>query len=314
MVVLIKIGHVVYQKLYFLGLGGGTRQVHYLSNMKLYPLLFEQAQQKLKKFTSFAPPDFALHVNQEHQLLTLIHVPSLRNMLKIQNVKVDSMLVTCAGMISLEESGNACLGAMQVGLVAGSPSWPGAGITMYALASDYYGTPLTSDRNHSSSTAARETWAKIEKSAEWKKAGDGLDNYAVSNNQKVYMDIQGTYPQRTVKPRMGKVEKSDIPNVQVKDYGKPSSRTPQEIDDCPLPTKAGDIKDTAKMSELLGTADAYKYIGTLKAKPLVDNFETVRSLASSKEENPMETNIDKLMTTLATKLFQHRYKGSETTR
>lgn len=283
--------------------------------MKLYSILFEQN----KKFISYSPPVFALHVDEANDLrLTLVHVPSLRKMLKNQNVTSEMMLATAAGMISLEESGDTCLGAMQVGLVAGSPSWPGAGLTMYALASDFFGTPLTSDRKHSSSVAARETWAKIEKSSEWKKAGEGLDNYAKTpDGNKVYMDVQGTYPSRTVKTRMrGEVVlPTDIPNLQIKDLTKNNGpRTPEEIDDCPLPTKLGSIKDAQKMSDLLGTADAYRYTGPLKAKPLVDNFERVRALASSKEENPMGTNLDILMRTLSSQLFKYRYKGSETTR
>jgi len=279
--------------------------------MKLYKILFEQNS---KNFTSFTPPFFALYVDESITTLTLIHVPSLKNILKTKKVDEKDLLLAVAGMISLAESENSCLGAMQVGLVAGSPTWSGAGLTMYALASDHYGVPLTSDRKHSSSVAARETWAKIEKNPDWKKVGDGLDNYAKLDNQKIYMDIEGSYPERTVKPRMGKIEKSDIPNLQVKDLSKPTSRTPEEIDDCPLPTKGGEIKDPEKMSNLLGTADAYKYTGPLKAQPLIDNFENFRDSVSSKEENPMGINIDKLMTTLATKLFQYRYKGSETTR
>lgn len=87
MVVLIKIGHVVYQKLYFLGLGGGTRQVHYLSNMKLYPLLFEQEQ--LKKLTSYTAPDFALFVIDDRLILT--HTDSLLSFLKIHPIKFQSL-------------------------------------------------------------------------------------------------------------------------------------------------------------------------------------------------------------------------------
>lgn len=263
--------------------------------MKLYNILFEEEEKKVKKFTSFTPPDFALHVDEGNNSLTLIHVESLKKMLKTQHVKKDSMLETCAGMIELKDSDNQCLGAMQVGLIAGSPKWPGAGTTIYALASDYYGSPLTSDRGHSSSVAAREIWAKIEKNSEWKKVGDGLDNYANVNNKKVYMDIKGTYPQRTLNP-------------------KTNSSTAEEIDDCPLPTKGGSITDPEKMSELLGTADAYRYTGSLKAQPLIAHFEKIRDELSSKEENPMGINLDALVKSLSTELFKYRYKGSGTTR
>jgi hypothetical protein len=39
--------------------------------------------------------------------------------------------------------------------MARNPSYPGAGITMYALFSDYLAMPITSDRGSSTSTATQ---------------------------------------------------------------------------------------------------------------------------------------------------------------
>ena len=121
----------------------------------IYPILFEQ--DKKKNYISYSPPDYGLFVRGE-KALALFHVPSFLQYLKDQNsVTFDDV---CAATIQVSDMNNKCLGALQVSVIAGSKKHPGAGITMYGLASDYYGAPLTSDRSHSSSVASRETWAK----------------------------------------------------------------------------------------------------------------------------------------------------------
>jgi hypothetical protein len=310
-VVLIKIGHVVYQKLYFLGLGSVTQQVHYLSNMKLYPLLFEQEQ--LKKLTSYTAPNFALFVIDDRLILT--HTDSLLSFLKNPPDQVPIFKI-CAGMIECSERENDCLGAMQVSYAVGSPEWKGAGLTLYALASDYFGSPLTSDRNHSSSVAARETWAKIEKSPEWKKAGEGLDNYAQTSSGKLYVDVQGTYPNRTAEPRIKPVKGlfKNIVGAFKSGAEETQPKTPQEIDDCPLPTKGGNVSEPEKMADLVGTADAYRYTGTLKAAPLVKQAENILVQTANPAMNPKKLDMEHILVNMSSVLFKTRYQGSGTTR
>jgi len=281
--------------------------------MKLYSLLFDQEQQ-LKNLISYTAPEFALFLHNENRLI-LVHTNSLLSYFKNPTDEVNVYNI-CAGMIQCSESANTCLGAMQVSLVVGSPEWKGAGLTLYALASDYFGAPLTSDRSHSSSKAARETWAKIEQSSEWKKAGEGLDNYANTSTGKMYMDIQGTYPNRTSEPRIKPV-KGLIRNVvsAIKsDAGETIPKTPQEIDDCPLPTKGGHISEPEKMADLVGTADAYKYNGPLKAAPLISQGEKILVQSVDPKINPKNYNFKQIIVNMSIALFNARYKGSDTAR
>jgi hypothetical protein len=261
--------------------------------MKLYHILFEQ-----KGSVSYAPPDFGLHLqdNSGYTWLGLIHIPSLKEFLqsgasKAQNEDVYGF---CAAMIACADSNDKCLGAIQIPYVASSPNWKGAGISMFAFASDYFGSPITSDRSHSDSVGARETWAKIEASPQWKLVGDGLDNYAPTSPQKTYMDFQGTYPNRTAKIL-------------------PGSKTPIEIDDCPLPTKQGELSNAEDMAEVLGTANAYRYSGPLSAQPLISNLQKampeLETLAKTAGIDLSSFIIDSLE-----QLFLSRYKGSGTGR
>jgi hypothetical protein len=275
--------------------------------MKLYKILFEQEQQ-LKKLVSYTAPEFALFVIDDRLILT--HTNSLLNFLKNPPDQVPIFKI-CAGMIECSERENDCLGAMQVSYAVGSPEWKGAGLTLYALASDYFGAPLTSDRDHSSSVAARETWAKIEKSPEWKKAGEGLDNYAQTPSGKLYVDVQGIYPNRTAKPRI-KAVKGLVKNVVGAEETQP--KTPQEIDDCPLPTKRGYVSDPEKMADLVGTADAYRYTGALKSAPLVKQAENILIQTADPAMNRKNINLEFVLVNMSKILFNTRYQGTETPR
>lgn len=155
--------------------------------MKLKSILYEEgnpltmvskgpAQQPgSSSVISYTAPNFALFVNEEGNTpdLTLVNVPALLRYLTPGNVHDPLPLYDIiAGYISLRDSGNECLTAMQVELVAGSPKYPGAGMTMYALASDHFSTPITSDRHMSTSKQGQQTWAKIESdTANWQRGG-----------------------------------------------------------------------------------------------------------------------------------------------
>lgn len=277
--------------------------------MKLFPLLFEDLEPK--KITSYTAPAFALFVTNETRLV-LVHTNSLLAYLQTNDDNIP-VLDICAGMIECSERENDCLGAMQVSLAVASPSWKGAGITLYALASDYFGAPLTSDRKHSSSKAAKETWAKIEQNSEWRKAGDGLDNYATTPDGKLYVDVTGTYPNRSAKPRVT-TQQPDPKEPKKVGAQETQPRTPQVIDDCPLPTKYGDVSDPERMAELVGTADAYKYNGPLKAAPLLAQAEQVKKQAADPRVNPRKVDLLVLVKKMSTVLFGTRYQGSDTPR
>ena len=279
--------------------------------MKLYQMLYEQ--DKKKNYTSYSPPDYGLSV-WGHNTLILFHIPSFLKYLK--NEKSATYADVCAATIQVSDTAKKCMNALQVSVVAGSKTYPGAGITMYGLASDYYRAPLTSDREHSSSIAAIETWAKIEASPDWKIAGDGLDNYAEVGNKKVYVDISGTYPGRSVKPRLKKDTGGVGGFFKNLLFGQETEpRTPETSDDCPLPSKDGEESDMKKMAELTGTINAYRYVGPNKAAPLVQRAqeiitETDRDLIL----NPKLLNIEETLYRMSVQLFSNRYHGSDTPR
>ena len=279
--------------------------------MKLYQMLYEQ--DKKKNYTSYGPPDYGLSVWGNNSLI-LFHIPSFLKYLK--NEKSATYTDVCAATIKVSDTAKKCMNALQVSIVAGSKKYPGAGITVYGLASDYYGAPLTSDRSSSSSVAARETWAKIETSPDWKITGDGLDNYAQVGNKKVYVDISGTYPNRSVKPRLKKDTGGVGGFFKNLLFGPETEpRTPDPSDDCPLPSKDGAEYDMKKMAELTGATNAYRYVGPNKAAPLVQRAqefitETERDLIL----NPKLLNIEETLYKMSVQLFTNRYHGSDTPR
>lgn len=276
----------------------------------IYPILFEQ--DKKKNYISYSPPDYGLLIRGE-KALALFHIPSFLKYLKDQSSATFDDV--CAAIIQVGDMDNECLGALQVSVVAGSKKHPGAGFTMYGLASDYYGAPLTSDRSHSTSIAGRETWAKIERSPDWKIAGDGLDNYADAGDNKFYMDISGTYPNRKAKPRLKKGGGIGgfLKNLLISQKTEP--RTPEKIDDCPLPNKLGGTTSTSQMANLLGTANAYRYVGSNKAAPLIQRAQEVIAKADSDLAiNPNKVNAATSLDMLVGQLFGSRYEGSDTTR
>lgn len=284
--------------------------------MKLYPILFEATTppSDKKTLTSYTAPNFALFVYEGSETrLVLVHVKSLMEYLINPNVDVPFEDI-CASMIECSEREKDCLGVMQVSLAVGSSRWKGAGINIYGIASNYFGSPLTSDRDHSSSVASRETWAKIEKSSEWTKVGEGLDNFARTSKGKLYVDIQGTYPQRLAEPRIKQDKKLAVISFKDTTPEKTFPKTSGTIDDCPLPSKAGSISDPEKMADLVGTADAYRYNGPLTAEPLVKQAEKLLQVTRNTKINPKDIYVKDLVYTMSTELFRLRYKGPDTTR
>lgn len=287
--------------------------------MKLYPILFEAATPPplpitKKTLTSYTAPDFALFVYEDAETrLVLVHTNSLLDYLSNPDGDVPFEDI-CAAMIECEERGSDCLGVMQVTLAAGSPKWKGAGISIYGIASNYFGAPLISDRDHSSSVASRETWAKIEKSSEWTKAGEGLDNYAKTPKGNIYVDIEGTYPKRLAEPRIKQDKKLSITSFKDITPDKTFPKTSTTVDDCPLPSKGGFILDPEEMADLVGTADAYRYTGPLNAEPLVKQGEKLLQLTRDAKVNPKGIHVKEVLLTMSTELFKSRYRGSETAR
>jgi hypothetical protein len=128
---------------------------------------------------------------------------------------------------------------------------------------------------------------KIETNPQWQIAGTGLDNYAPTSPNKTYMDFQGTYQNRTA-------------NVL------PGPKTKIEIDDCPLPTKQGELSNAQDMAEVLGTANAYRYNGPLSAQPLINNMDKIMPDL----QKTTKINVPKLISQSLVQLFVTRYHTS----
>ena len=255
--------------------------------MRLYSIIFEETEKKTKKFTSYSAPDFALFdvgdaAGFGDDLLVLMHVPSMTKALTEESGNYKEL--ACAAMIETRESDdNSCLFARQVGRVASNPQWKGSGSAIYALASKYYDTALTSDRKGSTVDVAKRKWAQIDGDPQWKKIGGGLDNYAQTAQEKVYYKFTGTYPD---------IEAEKLPGPQ----------TEIEIDDCQLPTRFGLAKKPEQMVKMLGTANAYKYSGPLDPTSLVAEGNRI------KQDPTVEGDIDQFVTTAGIDLFEKRYK------
>lgn len=230
------------------------------SKTSLTQILFEKSELSTpKQLNVFSAPTYSLFQLHGNTLL-LVNSAELLKYSQGSESEVPYEKIA-AGMVQLRETEtDECFGAMQVAFVAGNPLYPGAGSTMYALASKVFDTPLTSDRAHSSSPAAKKAWAKIEQSPEWTMIGAELDNYVRVTDQngayKSFVDYQGHFPSRSVK-----------------DLGPSGAKTPDSsIDDCPIPTKKKtNISkwDVPKVADLLGSANAYKYKGPVDAKGML---------------------------------------------
>ena len=256
--------------------------------MKLYSILFEE------KLNSYQPPEYAM-VDWQHgkeHAFALLHVEKFNSWVEggLMGGPKD-WLCAYGGVERTHETD--CNGAVEVNYMVRSPQFPGAGSVMYALISDYYQKPITSDRQSSTSNSAKKAWAKIESSSDWTKVE--LDNYYQHNTSypKYWFRFDGSWPNRT-----GKNEDENG------ELFKPL--TPEDAsDDCRLPVSSGDPANA-----VLGTANAWLYHGPFKAGPLLDlGDETLNTIGAnngaSREELKEEIKIQ------AAKLFASEYKGIE---
>lgn len=251
--------------------------------MKLFDILFEE-------YNTYAPPNFCL-IELRQGILVLIHVSTfLKEITKNPRTKSFDYI---AGYINLKPPNpKSCSQVYEVGMIVGNPTFRGAGYTMYCLASDYYKIPLTSDRTSSTSKAAKDIWKKIEGSSEWVEAIK-LDNYGITNN--IFGKPKKTY----VKFNNGKYNLSSMPN------------TPEPEDDCLLPSFDGGLNNIDKMLDVLGTPNAYKYSGQLKAEPMINyTNEVFNSINKIFDKEQLKTKIS----IASAQLWQQRYKGPNTQR
>lgn len=277
--------------------------------MKLYKILFEQEEQlkllspeemKAPKsafahiptvgtVNDYTAPVFAmLHWSAlSEQSFALIHAERFKQWVE-GNMTGPFEKWLCAYAGTTERHSSDCGGAVEINYMVRSPQFPGAGGAMYALVSNYYKAPITSDRTSSTSNSAKKAWAKIESGSDWTKVE--LDNY--SNNgfrgDKDFYDIKGTWPNRSVSPTT-------------------EPKTPDdEQDDCVLPPPSNPVNINKK----LGTANAWIYSGPLNAEELLSHCEDVLSdLVGNTEyaRSEIETEIKKK----SSRMFLRYYKGIE---
>lgn len=273
--------------------------------IKLYKILFEQEEQlkllspeqmKAPKSafshipkiggTDYVAPAFAMvdWWDGSEQGFALFHVEKFHKWI------ADGMYAPferwlCAYAGSNERHQSDCNGAVEVNYMVRSPEFPGAGAAMYALVSDYYKAPITSDRQSSTSNSAKKAWAKIESSSEWTKVD--LDNWKEdSYDNKTWYRINGSWPNRSI-------TSSDEP------------ATPDdESDDCSIP-KAG---TSDGLDRKLGTANAWMYNGSLDAESLISNGqEVLNSIAD--EFGGTKAELEREIKSKSSKLFTKYYRG-----
>lgn len=289
--------------------------------MKLYNILFEQ-QEQLKLLSpeqmkapksafehipttgtsnDYIAPTFAMvdWWDGSEQGFALIHAEFFKQWVEGGFVgSLETWLCAYAG--SNERHSNDCGGAVEVSYMVRSPQFPGAGAAMYALVSDYYKAPITSDRQSSTSNSAKKAWAKIEGSSDWTKVD--LDNWKMKFSDKTgkdyvkWFNFKGTWPNRSVR--------STDENGDPEEVG---PMTPDdEHDDCELP-KAGTDDGVNKK---LGTANAWIYNGSLNAKELLSHGQEVL-LAIADEFGMAKAELKQEIKNKSFKLFTKYYRGVE---
>ena len=218
------------------------------------------------------------------QGFALIHVENFRKWAAEGMLPFERWLCAYAG--STERHSSDCGGAVEVSYMVRSPQFPGAGAAMYALVSDYYKAPITSDRQSSTSNSAKKAWAKIESSSDWTKVE--LDNYSNdSYGDKESYDIKGTWPNRSVSPTA-------------------EPKTPDdEQDDCVLPAQ-----DPVGINKKLGSANAWIYNGPLNSEELMSHGQEVL-LAIANESGITKAELEREIKNKSNKLFTKYYKGVE---
>jgi len=289
--------------------------------IKLYKILLEQSEQpkllspeQMKAPPSafkhlaplhlhFAAPEYALvpwKSSGSEQALTLIHVDKFKKWLDDEETSYESWICAYAGTTNDYRSGRECGGAVEVNCMVRSPQFPGAGSTMYALVSSFFGAPITSDRQTSTSNSAKQAWAKIENSSDWSKVE--LDNYTMkydpdlSDEYKKWHKFTGSWPSR-------KVIATDV-------EGNPEEAGPHtpndESDDCKLP----DAPTPKIINKKLGTADAWQYNGSIDTESLISRGEEAFDEIYN-ESGFSETDLKSKLITYSNKLFMKYYKGEE---
>jgi hypothetical protein len=283
--------------------------------MKLYKILFEQEEQlkllspeEMKAPESafkhisvvgtvkeYRPPAFAMidWWNDREQGFALFHVGHFRKWAAEGMLPFESWICAYAG--SNERHSRDCGGAVEVSYMVRSPQFPGAGAAMYALISDYYKAPITSDRQSSTSNSAKKAWAKIESSSDWTKVelDNYGDNYGASgpyghhSGHKKYFDIKGLWPNRLVSP----TTEPKTPN--------------NKQDDCVLPDSIPSL-----INKKLGSANAWIYNGPLNAEELLSHGQEVL-IAIANESGLERYQLEQEIKNKSNNLFTKYYKGIE---
>jgi len=288
--------------------------------MKLYKILFEQKQLKLLSpeemqapksafahiptvgtSNDYSAPTFAMFdwLDGSEQGFALIHAERFKQWVEGKMTgPFERWLCAYAG--STERHSSDCGGAVEISYMVRSPQFPGAGGAMYALVSNYYNAPITSDRKNSTSNSAKKAWAKIESGSDWTKVD--LDNWkthfsdATGKAYKKWFNFKGTWPNRSVKS----TDEEGLPEEV-------GPITPDnEQDDCAVPK----AKNDDDVNKKLGTANAWIYSGPLNAEELLSHCADVLSdlvdytkYARSEIENEIKKKSNKM--------FLKYYKGVE---
>lgn len=258
--------------------------------IRLSTLLFEAGG-----LTNYAPPEFCLLKVASFKGLVLVHTNTLLSLIKPQKKITQTKLLDvlehkeqdwlCAMAISYETRRASCSGAMEINNVAANPKFPGAGSTIYACMSKCFRKPIISDRNSSTSDSAKKAWSRIENSPEWKKVP--MDGYMDDpwEGGKTYFDSEGSWPNRIITPRTG-------------------PKTPPTKDDCPAPQEADG--DWQELDAIMGTADAWLYIGKINTTGLLRQGQQLLEAVTAASGITLSSYH---ITELARTFFSSRYKG-----
>lgn len=220
---------------------------------------------------NYTPDKFALIQNNLGEEKALVLVDKAAYLSKAGQAAIASYAATKA----YEQ--NRCDGAVEINYVAANKKYPKAGYTMYCCMSSMFGY-ITSDRTASTTNSAKATWVKVvERNSDWE--SKPLDNFYYNDfeGKKEYYDVDGVWPQRNFRKR-------------------PGPRTPPTQDDCEMPG----------FNSKLGTADAWKYTGSLNAHSLLEAGNDLLQEYQARYKVSKRTQISTLFLE-AEGMFRERY-------
>lgn len=179
-------------------------------------------------------------------------------------ISFDDMSINpVVGYVISNDIEDGCYYARSINYIARNPIYKGSGYLLYAFTSKIFDSPITSDRNHSSSKADKAAWNKIAQDSNFTQT-DQFDTYFYDDGLKIYLDVD---------------EKSGYFTTRS------GPRTSITSDDCSL---APYEKDFDRAVQKTGSFRAFRYNGSLDASAMIERHKKFISQQKISKEAIMQ--------------------------